>query len=322
MSAFDLPWTEKYRPKTLGDVIGQRDVVERLQAYARAKSMPNLLLAGPAGVGKTTATLALAHDLFGPAYRDSLLELNASDERGIDVVRGKIKDFARTLPLAAVPFKLIFLDEADALTPDAQHALRRTMELYSQATRFVLSCNYSSKIIEPIQSRCALFRLKPLSEDEIKEMLSRIAKAEGLHLAEGAVKALIYVSEGDLRKAINALQGAAMLSKKLDEAAIYKVASRAHPAEISQMIELALKGKFLEARALLDHLLLKYGMSGEDILLQIYREVVSLGIPDRTKVALVDKIGEYNFRMVEGANERIQLEALLAQIMLLGKEGG
>ncbi|MEM3030389.1 MAG: replication factor C small subunit [Candidatus Micrarchaeia archaeon] len=320
MTAFDLPWTEKYRPKTLSEVIGQKEVVERLQAYAKARSMPNLLLAGPAGVGKTTATLALAHDLFGDAYRDSILELNASDERGIDVVRGKIKDFARTLPLATVPFKLIFLDEADALTPDAQHALRRTMELYSQATRFILSCNYSSKIIEPIQSRCALFRLRPLSEEEIRQMLARIAKAESLQLADSAVKALIYVSEGDLRKAINALQGAAMLAKKLDDEAIFKIASRARPAEVSQMLELALKGSFLEARDRLDHLLLKYGMSGEDILLQIYREVVALGIPDRMKVALVDKIGEYNFRIVEGANERIQLEALLAQIMLVGQE--
>lgn len=148
-----LPWTEKYRPKTLDDIIGQKEIVESLKAFVRQKNMPHLLFAGPAGIGKTTCTLSLAHDLFGDDYRGNVLEMNASDERGIDVVRGVIKDFARVLSMSGVPFKIIFLDEADALTPDAQHALRRTMELYSNTTRFILSANYSSKIIEPLQSR-------------------------------------------------------------------------------------------------------------------------------------------------------------------------
>lgn len=319
----ELPWVEKYRPKTLSQVVGQKEIVERLKAFVEAKNMPHLLFAGFPGIGKTTCALALAHDLYGKeTYLDSFCELNASDERGIDVVRGKIKNFARTLALSKVPFKIIFLDESDALTPDAQQALRRTMELYSSATRFVFSANYSSKIIEPIQSRCAVFRFKPLSEEEVEKMLKLIAGSEGLTLADDAVKALIYVSEGDMRKAINALQGASFLSKKISEEIVYKVCSRARPKEIAEMLERALAGNFLEARDKLDKLMLNYGMSGEDVLLQIYREATSMGIADDVKVKLVDKIGEYNFRMVEGANERIQLEALLAQIMLLGKKQG
>lgn len=244
--------------------------------------------------------------------------LHNSDERGIDVVREKIKDFAKTLPLDA-SFKIIFLDEADALTPDAQHALRRTMEKYAAATRFILSCNYSSKIIEPIQSRCAVFRFKPLGDEDVTRLLERIAKHEKLHVSEAALKAIIYVSEGDMRKAINALQGAAVLSTHVDEKAVYQVSSRARPAEIREMVQLALRSEFLKAREALDALMLNYGMSGEDVLMQVYREVTELDVPDRTKIELVEHVGEYDFRIVEGANERVQLEALLARIMLIGE---
>jgi len=319
-SSSDIPWTEKYRPKRLSDVFGQKEIVERMKAYVKARNVPHMLFAGPPGIGKTTIALALAQELYGERWRDSLLETNASDERGIDVVRGKIKDFARTLPLTDVPFKLIFLDESDALTPEAQNALRRTMEMFAGNTRFILSCNYSSKIIEPIQSRCAVFRFKPLEEKDVREMINHIAKNEKVELSEEATKALIYVSEGDMRKAINALQGAAAISKNVTAESIYKISSRARPEEIRQMLELALKGDFIAAREKLDHVMINYGMSGEEVMLQMYKEVTSLAIPDRTKVAIVDKIGEYNFRLVEGANERIQLEALLAQILLLGNE--
>ncbi len=314
-----LPWTEKYRPGALSEVVGQKEIVESLKSFVREKNMPNLLFAGPAGIGKTTATLALAHDLFGEDFHGSILELNASDERGIDVVRGKIKEFARTVALEKVPFKIIFLDEADALTPDAQHALRRTMELHAGVTRFILSCNYSSKIIEPIQSRCSVFRFKPLTNDDVKHMVAKIAKREDLKVEDKAVEALIYISEGDMRKAINALQGAAMHSKHIAAETIYKTGSRARPAEIKEMMELAMKGRFMDARKKLDELMITYGMSGDDVLIQLYREVLTLEVPEDRKVALIDRIGEYNFRMTEGANERIQLEALLAQLTLIKK---
>jgi replication factor C small subunit len=311
------PWTEKYRPRTLSDIVGQTETVKLLSAYVKEKNMPNLLFSGPPGIGKTTAALALARDLYGENYRECILELNASDERGIDVVRGKIKDFARTVSLESVPFKIIFLDEADSLTSDAQNALRRTMELYVSVTRFILSANYSSKIIEPIQSRCSVFRFRPLREEEVKDMLHRVAKEEGLHLDDKATEALLYVCEGDMRRGINALQGASMHGKKVTADMVYKSASRAEPAEIKEMMELALDRKFVEARKKLHKLMVEYGMSGEDVLLQMYRTVDKLDVGEREKVAIVDKIGEYNFRLVEGANETLQIEALLAQLLMV-----
>ncbi len=311
------PWTEKYRPRSLPDIAGQRGVVSILSAYVREKNMPNLLFAGPPGIGKTTAALALSRDLYGQSYKECILELNASDERGIDVVRGKIKDFARTASLSSVPFKIIFLDEADSLTTDAQNALRRTMELYVGTTRFILSANYSSKIIEPIQSRCSVFRFRPLSSEDCSQMVEKVAKAEGLKIDSKTVEAILYVSEGDMRRAINALQGASLQGKHLSPESVYQSAGRAEPAEVKEMMELAIGKKFIEARKKLHQLMINYGMSGEDVLLQMYRTVDLLEISEREKVALVDKIGEYNFRLVEGANETLQIEALLAQLLML-----
>lgn len=323
------PWIEKYRPKRLSGVVGHEAIVKRLQAYAKSKNLPHLIFSGRAGIGKTVCALALANELFEEDVKQCFLELNASDERGIDVMRAKsqqkggavtsVKDFARSLPLSDVPFKIIFLDEADALTPDAQQALRRTMEQYAHNARFILNCNYSSRIIEPIQSRCAVFRFSSLTDAELRKIIDNAAKNEGVKIDEAGMKALLYVSGGDARKAINCLQATAALSKKVTEEEVFKVSSRARPKEISSMVETALKGDFTAARKDLDELMVKYGMSGEDIIRQVYGEVTSLDIPDKKKVLLVDKIGEYDFRMVEGADERIQLEALLAQIALLGK---
>ncbi|MEM2974098.1 MAG: replication factor C small subunit [Candidatus Micrarchaeia archaeon] len=313
------PWTEKYRPKSLKEVIGQKDIIQKLQAYAMAGNITNLIFAGPAGTGKTTCALALARDIYGDSWRNNILELNASDERGIEVVRGKIKDFARAIPLSGIPFKIIFLDEADALTPEAQQALRRTMEMYSSNVRFILSANYSSRIIEPIQSRCAIFRFKPLTHEEAKEMIQRIAKSEKLWMDDRAVGALMDVAEGDMRKAINILQSISMLKNDISEGDIYKTVAIAKPEDVDKMLSAAFDGNFMRAREHLDNLLLEYGMSSEDILLQIYREVMARdSISEETKVRLADRIGEFSFRISEGANERIQLEALLAYLALIG----
>jgi replication factor C small subunit len=324
MTSSYIPWVELYRPRTLTDIIGQPNIINNLKAYSQSGNMPHLIFAGPAGTGKTSAALALAHDMYGDDYKHNILELNASDERGIDVVRGKIKDFARSAPITDVPFKLIFLDESDALTSEAQQALRRTMELYSSNCRFILSCNWSSKLIEPIQSRCAVFRFKPLTNNEVAQMVEKVSKAEGLTIDKFATDALIEVSEGDMRKVINVLQSISMISKKITEDSVYKTASAAKPKEISRMMETALSGDFRTARDLLVNLMLDGGLSGEDIILQMHKDIIGKDshpkLSDQARVRIVDKIGEYNFRMVEGANERIQLEALLAYLAMVGKE--
>ncbi|MEW6722105.1 MAG: replication factor C small subunit [Candidatus Micrarchaeota archaeon] len=308
-----LPWTEKYRPRKLDDVAGQKEVVSSLKAFVKARNMPNMLFSGPPGVGKTTCCLALARELYGEQMPGNFLELNASDDRGIDIVRGKIKDFARSVSLGDAPFKLIFLDEGDALTADAQQALRRTMEANSSVTRFIISANYSSRIIEPIQSRCAVFRFQPISEHDMAKTLSHVVTSEKLKADEKAFAAIYYVCEGDMRRALNVLQGCAMHSHHVTEELVHRISSRATPKEVKEMMRLALEGKFLEARENLDKLIITYGLSGEDILLQVYRELGKMEIAEKQRLKLIEIVGEYNFRLVQGANERIQMEAMLAQ---------
>ncbi len=317
MEAEEL-WTEKYRPKKLADVVGQQEIVDRLQSFVEKKSLPHLLFAGPAGTGKTTAALCIARELFGEAWKQNFLELNASDERGIDTIRNRVKDYARNMPIGETPYKIILLDESDALTNDAQNALRRTMEMFTHSTRFILDCNYSSRIIEPIQSRCAIFRFRRLTDKDIDHMFKRIAKEEKLNLAPEAVEAITYVSGGDMRKAINILQAAATLGKKVTEKSVYEVSATAKPEEVRLMLEMALSGKFENARTKLQELLIDKGLSGEDVIEQVHREIFSLKIPEPKKIELLDKIGEFSFRLTQGANERIQLEALLAHFCLLG----
>lgn len=313
-------WTEKYRPQEFSDVKGQKKIVERVKSFVEQNNIPHLLFAGPAGVGKTTLALVVGKKMFGDTWRENLLELNASDERGIDVIRNKVKDFARTRSIGEVPFKIIYLDECDALTREAQHALRRTMENYTQTCRFILSCNYSSKIIEPIQSRCALFRFRPLSQEELDEIIDNIAKKEGLDIDKKAKEALFEVSSGDCRKAENILQSVATLTKKIDEKSVYSMASVAQPKEVRTFLDQAVGGDFIGARKVLLDVMLNYGLSAQDLIKQVQKEVMNLDIDDRSKVSLIDRCGEIEFRLVEGSDEFIQLEALLAQFTLAGKQ--
>ncbi|MBI2578926.1 MAG: replication factor C small subunit [Candidatus Aenigmarchaeota archaeon] len=312
-------WTEKYRPRLLKDVVGQEEITKRLESFVKNRTLPHCLFAGPAGVGKTTCALAIAHELFGQNWRSNFLELNASDERGIDTVRVKIKDFARTMPLAGM-FKIVYLDEADSLTKDAQHALRRTMENYSAACRFILACNYSSRIILPIQSRTAVFRFSPLRQEDIAGFLKGIASAEGLAVDEAAYRSMVYLSEGDMRRAVNILQTAATMDGSITEEVVYAVTNRADPKEVLTMLEKSLAGDFKASRNQLLKLLYERGLAGEDIIKEIYSQTFSLNIEDEKKLAIIEKIGEYEFRLTEGSNPQIQLEALLAQITLVGKK--
>jgi replication factor C small subunit len=311
-------WTEKYRPQSFEEVKGQKDIVSKVKAFVESGSMPHLLFSGPAGVGKTTLSLVIAKQLFGENWRQNTLELNASDERGIDVVRVKVKDFARTRAIGDVPFKLIYLDESDALTKEAQQALRRTMENYTKTCRFILSCNYSSKIIDPIQSRCAVFRFKPLSADEINEVITRVSAEEELTVSDEAKTALFEVCEGDCRRLENVMQSCAVIKKDIGAELVYSMASVAKPKEIKESLGLAASGKFIDSRKKLLDLMLNYGLSGMDVIRQVQREIWNLDLDDRKKVELIDKCGEVEFRMVEGADEYIQLEAFLAFVVLVG----
>ncbi len=310
-------WTEKYRPKTLSEVVGQKHVTERLESYVRSNSMPHLLFTGPAGTGKTTCSLALAKEFFGENWRGNFIELNSSDERGIDVVRGKIKEFARTAPIGA-DFKIIFLDEADALTNDAQAALRRTMEKYSGICRFILSCNYSSKIIEPIQSRCAVMRFRPLTADDIRGFLQKIVAAEKVDIDDDALNGLIFIAQGDMRRSVNSLQVAASLGKKIDLDLVYQTAGMANPDAVRKLMETALDGNFIQARSQLDDLMIANGLSGQDVIKQIHSSIFDLTVSDYDKVKMIDKCGEVEFRIVEGSNPRIQLEVFLAYLVMVG----
>ncbi len=308
-------WAEKYRPKTLDDMVNQKEIVERLKSFVKSRNVPHCIFAGPPGTGKTTAALCLARDLYGEAYREHIMELNASDERGIDVVRETVKTFARVRSIGEVPFKIMILDEADNMTADAQQALRRTMERYTETCRFILCANYSGKIIEPIQSRCAPFRFTHLPREEHDKYLQYIAQKEGLKLLDDGVNAIYEVCSGDLRRAINTLQAAASLGKPIDAKTVYSIAGKANPADVQKMIETAMKGNFLEARKQLRDMIQKYGVAGSDIIRQIHTEIFRTEVPEPWKIKLADIVGEIDYRLVEGADEEVQLSALLARLV-------
>ena len=315
-------WIEKYRPVTLADIVGQDDIVERLQSYVKTGNLPHLLFTGSAGVGKTTAAVALAREFFGESWNLNFRELNASDERGIDVVRNQIKQFARTSPLGGATFKILFLDEADALTPDAQAALRRTMESYATTCRFILSCNYSSKIIDPIQSRCAIYRFRSLSAEAITKEILRIAENEKISITGPAIQAIVYIAQGDMRKAINALQGAAILAQEIDAGMVYAITATARPDEIEDLLSTSLSGDFEGAEAILHHLLQDRGIAPNELINQCYRTIVRREMDPNLRVALIDQLGTTDFRLSEGASTDIQMEAMIAQFVLQARKHG
>ncbi len=311
-------WTEKYRPSKFFEVVGQIDVLRRVESLTKSLNIPHLLFAGPAGTGKSTVALIIVKELFGQNWRENYLELNASDERGINVVREKVKNFARTKSLGNVSFKVIFLDEADALTPEAQQALRRTMENYSTTCRFILSCNYSSKIIDPIQSRCAIFRFKLLEKKDIEIYLNRISGRENLTLRPEAVEVIYEASEGDCRRATNLLQSTAAISPIISSELVSTIVSNAKPKDIRVVLDYAVSGDFQKSREKLLDIMLRESISGQDVIKAIQKEIWNLPVEPEIKVKLTEKTGEAEFRIVEGSDPFIQLQALLASFVLAG----
>ncbi len=311
---------EKYRPNKLDGVIGQDAIVKRLKVYVSSKNMPHLLLSGSPGVGKTASSIALAKEMYGDEWKLNFLEINASDERGINVIRNKVKDYAVVSSIGDIPFKIIFLDEADALTDDAQGALRRIMELYTHSCRFILSCNYSSKIIEPIQSRCAVYRFKKLQSKDIISRCKYIADQEKIKIDSEALEAIAYISEGDARKAIGILDTARLTTENntITIKDIYEISSYIEPKLIIDIIKKALSKEFFSSLIIIENLIMD-GISAEDIIKQLMTRALELNVPDkRINVELVDIIGETDWRISEGANEMIMFKWMISKMVKLG----
>ncbi len=319
MSTNNRPWVEKYRPRLLGDVVNQKGIIKRLQQFIKDKSMPHLIFAGPAGTGKTTSALAMVRGLYGRkmAINTTYLELNASDARGINVIRTYIKDFAKAKPPSDIPFKILILDEADNMTAPAQQALRRTMEKYTKNCRMVLICNYSNKIIPPIQSRCVVFRFSSLNKEDIKERVKFIANQEQISLTPNGLIALVDVSKGDCRRAINYLQSCGTISKKIDQDIVFRVAGEVPSDKIREILKTAIEGQLQFSLKLLNDIIREYGLSGINIIKNIHREIYDLQISEDLKIELSKLLAESEYRLSQGGTEEIQLQALLANIVML-----
>jgi replication factor C small subunit len=319
-------WIEKYRPRTLDEVVNQKETVEGLTALLKnAATMPHFLFAGPPGTGKSTVALCIARQLMGENYRRLVLELNASDERGIGVVRERIKGFSQIIQNSpsGVQFGLVILDECDEMTKDAQTALRRIMETASRTCRFILICNYQSGIIEPIQSRCSVFRFRQLEESEAAGYLERICKGETIDADPKVLKRIVELSEGDLRRAVNYLQVVATSARggRLETSALEKFLPQAQSDLVHEMLKLAVQGDFLKARDVMYELMGKYGVSGREIIRAANREINRVPeLNGEKQVEVVRALGEYDFRLTQGANEDIQLSAMLAQLAQIGRK--
>ncbi|KAF0308315.1 Replication factor C subunit 2 [Amphibalanus amphitrite] len=326
---------EKYRPEDFLDIVGNEDTVARLEVFSRNGNVPNIILAGPPGVGKTTTILALARHMLGPAFRSAVLELNASNERGIDVVRNKIKSFAQTqVTLPPGRHKIVILDEADSMTDGAQQALRRIMELYSNTTRFALACNTSEKIIEPIQSRCAMLRFSRLTDAQIVNKLLRVCELEQVSVlptvpvhsvlsshrtpsqvsyTDDGLEAIVFTAEGDMRQALNNLQSTFRGFGHVNSENVFKVCDEPHPMLIKDMLSHCAKADIDEAYKIMSHLW-RLGYAAEDIITNVFRIAKQHELPEYLKLEFIKEIGYTHMRVAQGETTLVQMSALLARL--------
>jgi len=310
----ELFWFEKYRPRSLDEVADLEEVKARLRELVRSGSVPHLLFYGPPGTGKTTVALALARELYGSMWRECALELNASDERGINVIRERVKEFARTAPPGGAPFKLVILDEADNMTGDAQQALRRIMEMYAQNARFVLLANYLSGIIEPIQSRTVMIRFNPLPKDAVVSRLRYIAQCEGLRVTDEALDAIYEFTQGDMRRAISALQIAATISKEVTDEVVARALGMISPRLIRDALREAIYGSFSKTATQLYGFVVDGGIGELELIKQLHREVLKLDVPEYLKPELAFIIAEAHYATLRGARGLVQILGALAKV--------
>ncbi len=319
MSLQNAMWVEKYRPQKLEDVVGQQDAIKSLESLLKKKEeMPHLLFAGSAGIGKTTVALCMARQILGDAWQEYTLELNASDERGINMVREKVKKFSYWAGFGDIPFKIVILDEADEMTSDAQTALRRIIEDTAKYCRFVIIANNISRIIDPIQSRCAVFKFAPVSQEDIIARLKHIAGKESVKADDDGVHEICDYAEGDLRHAINLMQTVSSAGSITVES-VRATAGLARSSDVSSVLKLALDGSFAKARETMIELTRVYGMSESDFLKYMNAAVWKSG-HERTG-DILEVLAKYDYRLLVGSSPDIQLSALLAEIARIAKEG-
>ncbi|XP_019853403.1 PREDICTED: replication factor C subunit 5-like [Amphimedon queenslandica] len=310
--AVNLPWVEKYRPKNLDDLISHKEIINTIQHFLKEDRLPHLLFYGPPGTGKTSTILACAKTIFSPAeIKSMVLELNASDDRGIDVVRGPIQSFASTRSIFRSGFKLIILDEADAMTKDAQNALRRVIETYTDNVRFCLICNYLSKIIPALQSRCTRFRFGPLSMEQMSVRLQHIIREENINITDSGMDSVVKLAQGDMRRSLNILQSTSMAYDTVDQRTVYLCTGQPLPEDIKQIVEWMLGEDFMTAYQKIIELKIEKGLALHDIITEIHHLVHRIDFPAKVRLALLDKMSNIEYNVSTGTSERIQLGALI-----------
>ncbi len=311
--AANLPWVEKYRPNDLEGLISHEDIINTIRKFMQEDKLPHLLFYGPPGTGKTSTILACAKELYPPkAINSMVLELNASDDRGIGVVRGPILNFASTRTIFNSGFKLIILDEADAMTQDAQNALRRIIEKFTDNVRFCIICNYLSKIIPALQSRCTRFRFGPLQPQQILPRLDYVCEQENVNVTEDGRKALLSLSQGDMRKVLNILQSCAMAFDTVNEDNVYACVGHPLRQDVEDVLNWMLNDSFSDCYRNVNELKAAKGLSLLDIITEVHKMVHRLELPQKVKIHLLIKLADLEQRLMGGASEKIQLGSLLA----------
>ncbi|EIW79410.1 DNA replication factor [Coniophora puteana RWD-64-598 SS2] len=306
-----LPWVEKYRPVTLDDVKSHKDITTTIERFIEKNRLPHLLFYGPPGTGKTSTILAVARRIYGSEYRKQILELNASDDRGIDVVREQIKQFAETRTLFAKSYKLIILDEADMMTQQAQAALRRVIEQYTKNVRFCIICNYVNKIAPAIQSRCTRFRFSPLPMAEVEKQIDHVVEAEDCKVTKDGKEALLKLSKGDMRRALNVLQACHAAYDSIGETEVYNCTGNPHPRDIESIVNSMLSDEFTTSYQMINQMKTERGLALQDLLSGAFEYVDTLELKPQARVYLLDYLATIEYRLSTGASEKIQLSALL-----------